>query len=139
MLVTPTYTRGANGRVERVQATILKSDLDSGTSTNESSRAEAKRMGKCNKVHAGHLLAKRLGGSGGVGHIFPQTPSINTGTYRVYEGRIYNDVVKNGSAKVDIKFIYPNATSKMPSAIMYEYESGGKKIMVPFANPNPCK
>ncbi|WP_423772180.1 RHS repeat-associated core domain-containing protein [Acinetobacter gerneri] len=139
LLVTPTYTRGANGRVERVQATILKSDLDSGTSTNESSRAEAKRMGKCNKVHAGHLLAKRLGGSGGVGHIFPQTPSINTGTYRVYEGRIYNDVVKNGSAKVDIKFIYPNATSKMPSAIMYEYESGGKKIMVPFANPNPCK
>jgi len=139
LLVTPTYTRGANGRVERVQATVLKSDLNTGTSTNASSIAEARRMGNCSKVQAGHLLAKRLGGSGGVGHVFPQTPGINMGTYRVYEGKVAKDVEANGSAKIDIRFIYPNPTSKMPSGIIYQYESGGKTHVQPFANPNPCK
>ncbi len=76
LLVTPTYTRGANGRVERVQAKITKADLNTGTGTNPSSRAEAQKMANCSKVQAGHLLAKRLGGSGGVGHVFPQTPGL---------------------------------------------------------------
>ncbi|MFW1842797.1 DNA/RNA non-specific endonuclease [Acinetobacter pittii] len=115
---------------------MLKSDLNTGgTSTN----AEARRMGNCSKVQAGHLLAKRLGGSGGVGHVFPQTPRINMGTYRVYEGKVAKDVEANGSAKIDIRFIYPNPTSKMPSGIIYQYESGGKMHVQPFANPNPCK
>ncbi|EOH6035373.1 hypothetical protein Q5X75_18455 [Acinetobacter baumannii] len=35
------------------------------------------------------------------------------GTYRVYEGKVTKDVEANGSAKIDIRFIYPNPTSKM--------------------------
>ena len=85
LLVTPHYTRGLNGRVERVQATITKDDLGKGTATNPSSRLEAQRMANCKKVQAVHFLAKNLGGSGGVGHVFPQTPGINMGLYRAFE------------------------------------------------------
>lgn len=139
LIVTPNYTRGANGRIERVQATINRSDLNTGTSTNASSRAEAKRMAGCDKVQAGHALAQRLGGSGGVGHISPQTPGVNMGAYRVFEGTVAKAVEKNGSADVDIKFIYPNATSQMPNAIVYSFTSGGATRSLPFPNPNPCK
>ncbi|TCM61170.1 RHS repeat-associated protein [Acinetobacter calcoaceticus] len=138
LLVTPKYTKGANGRVERVQATITKANLNTGTGTNASSRAEAQRMANCNKVQAGHLLAKRLGGSGGVGHVFPQTAGVNTGAYRVFEGQVANAVDKNGSADVDIKLIYPNATSKMPNQIIYTYSSGKDTDNSRFLNPNPC-
>ena len=61
LLVTPHYTKGLNGRVERVQATITKDDLGKGTATNPSSRLEAQAMANCKKVHAGHFLAKTWG------------------------------------------------------------------------------
>ena len=138
LLVTPHYTKGLNGRVERVQATITKDDLGKGTATNPSSRLEAQAMANCKKVHAGHFLAKNLGGSGGVGHVFPQTPGINMGLYRAFEMRIAKDIRDHGSGKVDILFNYPNANSKMPNAILYTYEVGGKRYTQPFENPNPC-
>jgi len=134
-----TYTRGAGGRIERVQATIDRTNLDAGTGTNPSSRSRAKQMAKCDKVHAGHALAKRLGGSGGVNDVFPQTPNINIGAYRAYEGEVAKAVKKNGSATVDIQFFYPNKTSQMPSSIEYSYTSGDKTESQGFDNPNPCK
>ena len=103
--------------MERVQATITENDLGKGTATNPSSRLEAQRMANCKKVQAGHFLAKNLGGSGGVGHVFPQTPGINMGLYRAFEMRIAKDIRDHGSGKVDILFNYPNANSKMPNAI----------------------
>ena len=139
LLVTPHYTKGINGRVERVQATINRTDLNTGTSTNIASRLEVQRMANCKKVQAGHFLAKRLGGSGGVGHVFPQTPGINMGAYRVFEAQVANDIDKYGSGKVDILFRYPNSNSKIPNAIWYTYEVGGKKFIRQFDNPNPCK
>ena len=138
LLVTPHYTRGLNGRVERVQATITKNDIGKGTVTNKSSRLEAQGMANCTKVHAGHFLAKNLGGSGGVGHVFPQTPGINTGIYRAFEMDIAKKIDDHGSGKVDILFKYPNANSKMPNAIFYTYEVGGKRVTQRFENPNPC-
>ena len=138
LLVTPHYTKGLNGRVERVQATITKDDLGKGTATNPSSRLEAQAMANCKKVHAGHFLAKNLGGSGGVGHVFPQTPGINTGLYRAFEMRIAKKIRDHGSGKVDILFKYPNANSKMPNAIFYTYEIGGERFTQQFVNPNPC-
>ena len=103
--------------MERVQATITVNDLGKGTATNPSSRLEAQAMANCRKVHAGHFRAKNLGGSGGVGHVFPQTPGINTGRYRAFEMHIANKIKDHGSGKVDILFKYPNANSKMPNAI----------------------
>jgi len=138
MLVTPHYTRGLNGRVERVQATITVNDLGKGTATNPFSRLEAQRMANCKKVQAGHFLAKNLGGSGGVGHVFPQTPGINMGLYRAFEMDIAKKIDDHGSGKVDILFKYPNANSKMPNAIFYTYEVGGKRVTQRFENPNPC-
>ena len=138
LLVTPHYTKGLNGRVERVQATITKDDLGKGTATNPSSRLEAQAMANCRKVHAGHFRAKNLGGSGGVGHVFPQTPGIKTGRYRAFEMHIAKKIRDHGSGKVDILFKYPNANSKMPNAIFYTYEVGGKRFTQRFKNPNPC-
>ena len=114
--------------MERVQATITVNDLGKGTATNPSSRLEAQAMANCRKVHAGHFLAKNLGGSGGVGHVFPQTPGINMGLYRAFEMDIANKIRDHGSGKVDILFNYPNANSKMPNAIFYTYEVGGKRV-----------
>ena len=139
LTVTPLYTKDKNGRVERVQAMITKSDLDTGTGTNPFSRLQAKKMANCTKVDAGHFLAKRLGGSGGVGHVFPQAKSINRGQYKIFEAGIYKHVKQHGSAKIDISFFYPNANSQMPERIVYNYESGGKKFQKIFNNPNPCK
>ena len=85
-------------------------------------------MANCRKVHAGHFLAKNLGGSGGVGHVFPQTPGINMGLYRAFEMDIAKKIDDHGSGKVDILFKYPNANSKMPNAIFYTYEVGGKRF-----------
>ena len=139
LTVTPLYTKDKNGRVERVQAMITKSDLDTGTGTNPFSRLQAKKMANCTKVDAGHFLAKRLGGSGGVGHVFPQARSINRGQYKIFEAGIYKHVKQHGSAKIDISFFYPNANSQMPERIVYNYESGGEKFQKIFNNPNPCK
>jgi len=99
---------------------------------------EAQAMANCRKVHAGHFLAKNLGGSGGVGHVFPQTPGINMGLYRAFEMDIAKEIWDHGSGKVDILFNYPNANSKMPNAIFYTYEVGGKRVTQRFDNPNPC-
>ena len=104
LLVTPHYTRGPNGRVERVQATITEDDIGKGTATNPSSRLEAQAMANCRKVHAGHFLAKNLGGSGGVGHVFPQTPGINTGRYRAFEMHIANKIKDHGSGTAYPKY-----------------------------------
>ena len=104
VLVTPHYTRGPNGRVERVQATITEDDIGKGTATNPSSRLEAQAMANCRKVHAGHFLAKNLGSSGGVGHVFPQTPGINTGRYRAFEMHIANKIKDHGSGTAYPKY-----------------------------------
>lgn len=91
-------------RVERVQATITEDDIGKGTATNPSSRLEAQAMANCRKVHAGHFLAKNLGGSGGVGHVFPQTPGINTGRYRAFEMHIANKIKDHGSGTAYPKY-----------------------------------
>ena len=103
-MVTPHYTRGPNGRVERVQATITEDDIGKGTATNPSSRLEAQAMANCRKVHAGHFLAKNLGSSGGVGHVFPQTPGINMGRYRAFEMHIANKIKDHGSGTAYPKY-----------------------------------
>ena len=70
--------------------------------------------------------------------VYYQTPGINMGLYRAFEMRIAKDIRDHGSGKVDILFNYPNANSKMPNAILYTYEVGGKRYTQPFENPNPC-
>ena len=79
LLVTPHYTKGLNGRVERVQATITKDDLGKGTATNPSSRLEAQAMANCKKVHAGHFLAKNLGAAVESGMYFLKRPVLIRG------------------------------------------------------------
>lgn len=57
------YEHNANGRTEVMEAHILPAHLDTGTATNDAARTYAHQMGRAND-DAGHILAKRLGGSG---------------------------------------------------------------------------
>lgn len=85
-------------------------------------------------------LMKKLDktGRGGKKHVFPQNPRINQNEYRVFEGRVAKAVKANGSATVDIKLHYPNASSMMPNLITYAYKSGKDGETRRFTNPMPC-
>lgn len=81
-----TVTTGHKNRLESVSAKIEKKHLDKGSEPNGSSRKYAKNLGQKND-DAGHAIAKRLGGSGGVKekNIFPQNLRINRGAFRSFE------------------------------------------------------
>ena len=77
-IVIPTYTRGLQNEILTAKATITSSDLGTGTRTNKKSIAQVRGLG-FDTDDAGHIIAKRLGGSGDVDNVFPQDSHINRG------------------------------------------------------------
>lgn len=141
LVVTPTIGRdAANGnRPTSVNATVNRSDLGTGTGTNSSSISQARGMGNSTD-DAGHLLARRLGGSGGVDNVFPQNLSVNRGAYRVFEGQVANMAHTHGSVDVSIQFHY-HGNSTRPHMITYTATSigpDGKPITISQPFNNPC-
>ena len=137
LLVTPNIVFDSvnSSRVSSLSATITKADLNTGTGTNKSSSNKAKKDAGCSDVDAGHLLAKKLGGSGGVNGTFAQNRKLNRGRYRVFEGQIAKAVINTGSAKININFVYKDKDTLVPRAIIYSYVDGnGKKHSQTFFN-----
>lgn len=69
------------------KATITSSDLGTGTKTNKKSIAQARGLG-LDTDDAGHIIAKRLGGSGDVDNVFPQDSHINRGQFKAFEAKL---------------------------------------------------
>lgn len=81
-IVVPVYTRGLQNQILTAKATITSNDLRTGTRTNKKSIAQARGLG-FDTDDAGHIIAKRLGGSGDIDNVFPQDSRINRGQFRL--------------------------------------------------------
>jgi len=112
-------TAGGKLRVEAAHGIVIGSNLDTGTDTDVTTRDYAHSLGLTTD-DAGHILADRLGGSGkDPVNIFPQSPTINRGVYRIWEARIYDCVNSTLQATLDWVFHYSSPTETRPISVDY--------------------
>ncbi|MGH7295640.1 MAG: RHS repeat-associated core domain-containing protein, partial [Polyangiaceae bacterium] len=128
------YGHDAQGRLSTVTATIRPQDLHTGSGTNESSRAEARRLGHSGD-DAGHIIGNRLGGSGGVGHVFGQDPHTNRGAFRDHEAWVASQVDAGHQVDVRVTMNYTGNQTR-PSSVSYETFVNGVSTN-PRTFPNP--
>jgi DNA/RNA non-specific endonuclease len=88
-----------------------------------------------------HLLAKSLGGSGGItNNLVPMTTSANTCTYNVVESFVAKLVLTKGSVEYSVEPVYDPITSKIPKEIKYViYELVGVEPLPPPATGNQAR
>jgi len=103
--------------------TITPESLDNGSDTTSCTQKYSRSLEDDGQqdCDAGHILANRLGGYGNIPtNIFPQSLSINRGTYAQFEGDIY-DCIKNstGSGFLSWEFYYDSEQHTMPSSVKY--------------------
>ena len=108
------------GRVREAGGTITPRDLGTGSTCTDSSRRFTRSFGSGD---CGHIIARRLGGSGRVGspsstQIFPQDPSTNRGPYNRWEGRVAEYVEGNCTARANVRFYY-SGNSLRPRSLSY--------------------
>lgn len=86
---------------------------------------------------AGHIIANQIGGTGTQTYnIFPQSAHFNRGAWKVeVEQLVYDEVLKNGSAKYIVKLIYENATETRPYEIRYKIEGKTGTVQNDMINP----
>ncbi|GGC23017.1 PAAR-like domain-containing protein [Pseudoduganella buxea] len=137
LLALANYSYGVGRRIESMTAVVTPADLGTGTSTNDSSRSWARRLG-CPKDDAGHVLASRLGGSGGKDFVFPQSLGVNRGNFRTFEGQIARDIRATGSAAtINVTLEYKGLSTR-PDRIVYDYTINGTTRRRAFLNPRNC-
>jgi RHS repeat-associated protein len=133
---TTKYSYNNNGTLKSVTAKIRPQDLGTGTDTNPSSRAFARRMG-CDSDDAGHAIGNRLGGKGGKKNIFPQTPNINRGQFRDFEASIAESVSQGSNVIVRVVPQYAIGSTR-PHSVLYQARIDGQTTSMMFSNPCPC-
>lgn len=134
LVVNTQFTRGSQGEIKTASATVTRSDLNTGTGTNSSSIAQARNLGEPTD-DAGHVIARRLGGSGGVDNVFPQSSAVNRGEFRVFEGRVADLVAKHGQVDISIRFKYRRGETR-PHTIEYRATApNGEVLEQKFRNP----
>ncbi|WP_380180341.1 RHS repeat-associated core domain-containing protein [Kalamiella sp. sgz302252] len=124
----PTVERGSNGEITSAQATVTPKDIGTGTAVNATARAFAQSMGYGSSDDAGHILARILGGQGGIGNVFPQLPGVNRGAYRIFEKRVRDYIAKYGTVDIHWTFVYGNGGLR-PTQINYDVFMNGNKVL----------
>jgi hypothetical protein len=114
---------GEHEVVVSASGTITPKSLDNGTGTTTCTQEYSRMMEDDGDqdCDAGHILANRLGGYGNVPiNIFPQSATVNRGTYAQFEGSIY-DCIQSGalSSQLSWEFNYDNLERTMPTTIKY--------------------
>ena len=122
-----------NGRLTQATAKVELSDLGTGTGTNPSSRGRARSMGYPDD-DAGHLIAKNLGGSGGVDYVVPQNKTINRGEFRKFEMKIAKKVRNGHEVYIRVVPRY-QGNSTRPYKIDYFTRIDGITELESFDNP----
>jgi len=132
------FVRGSAGQILSVAGTIDPAHIRTGTGTNATSRAWARSLGRATD-DAGHTRGCLLGGSGGKDYVFPQTPGINRGLFRAFEGDIATDVTSGWSADFEQTHIFGNGSPTRPVEIRYKYTRMLNGLIVPVTRsfPNP--
>jgi len=137
--VSPTFRLGPQGRTEEMTVTIYPRDLNTGTAASNAARKKARSWGKKDD-DAGHIVAKRLGGSGSdLRNIFPQNPNKNRGQWRTQEGKVFDLVKKHNGVRYYVKLIYANRNAKRPTKFNYRVNKikGGGKALLSGTISNP--
>jgi len=123
--------------VENAHISISLNDLDTGTEPVKKIELYARSLG-FDGDDAGHILANRLGGCACYINIFPQSPHINRGSYRILEEKIYNCIKNNPDTVASIKWSFSyNGDSTRPIGVSYHvrFTSGNcKQISKDFKN-----
>ncbi|MET3140221.1 RHS repeat-associated protein [Undibacterium sp. GrIS 1.2] len=130
------YKHNSDGTLKSATAKIRPEDLNTGSSTNASSRARARSFG-CQNDDAGHAIGNQLGGDGGVNGVFPQALGINRGQFRTFETDIFNSVKAGNSVIVRVVPQYSNGSTR-PDEILYQVRENGKTRSATFTNPCCC-
>ncbi len=121
----------AYNRVEFLFAIINIEDKTKGTDINPTAKNKFETLKEEND-QAGHLLAKNLGGKGGMDNVIPQNAKINQGNWKEMEKVISNDVENYGSVEFTLRVIYDDTHKefmKRPKEILFKVESKQKKLI----------
>ena len=116
------YQTGYRGRTESMSALLQRRYLNTGTGTQESSRIYARGLGR-QTDQAGHILARRLGGSGtDQNNLFPIAASSNL-VMRAFEEVAALHTNRTGSVVYMINLNYESATATRPNLITVRLET----------------
>jgi hypothetical protein len=117
----PHVSFGEGGRVEEAFARIEKKNLGGGSVTDSAARRLIQTLDAKEDDVAGHIIAKRLGGSGKGEDclVFPQSRVLNNGKFKSFEAGIARDVREGNQVDVHVRLLYPSLASKRPSALIY--------------------
>jgi hypothetical protein len=137
---TGSYTYVSHGGtpvVSSAEVKFTRADLDHGTEPTSPVRKYAQSLGHSDD-DAGHIYANQLGGLATPINIFPQSPHINRGPYRMFETKIY-DCLKTGgaeSATLNWKFTYSSTSSTRPTHVSYSasFDKGCDHMTESFGN-----
>jgi RHS repeat-associated protein len=105
-------------RLEGVKAELSRKYLRKGTGTTPKTRKLVRTIGK-KTDDAGHPVARNLGGPGNSEDvIFPQTPKINRGVFRMFEKRVFDAVNTHGGASIQLELLYKGSLLR-PYKLIY--------------------
>jgi hypothetical protein len=121
--------RDSFGRISEVTATIGRENLGGGTAATDAARTFAQQFGK--DMDAGHLLARVLGGKGGLtsDNILPILSNINRGALSTFERGIASLVREGGAVEVKIALNYLPRQAGTASSLTYTVVRNGETVM----------
>ncbi|WP_434779549.1 RHS repeat-associated core domain-containing protein [Neisseria sp. Ec49-e6-T10] len=129
LAVTPTWND--NGTIAK--ARISKADLNKGKAATQKNRDYITSTGKCGdcKDDAGHIIAKRLGGSNDNRNMFAQLRGINRGRFRVFEKLVAERIAKSKKGTYfDLVLTFTGGgKGKRPTEVKYQVFQDGKLRM----------
>eukprot|EP00658_Telonema_sp_P-2_P044984 TRINITY_DN3288_c0_g1_i4.p1 TRINITY_DN3288_c0_g1~~TRINITY_DN3288_c0_g1_i4.p1 ORF type:complete len:199 (-),score=44.61 TRINITY_DN3288_c0_g1_i4:346-942(-) len=128
--------------VTSAHCTITSKDLDKGDEPSATTQAYARKLGShdgCDNDDAGHILANRLGGLGTEPtNIMPQTPHLNRGLWKAFEGEVYACIKTGGAqtAKLSWTWQYSSESKTRPKTMTYHatYDKGCTSNKQSFEN-----
>ncbi|MBE0625492.1 MAG: DNA/RNA non-specific endonuclease [Burkholderiales bacterium] len=96
-----------------------------GQGTNTASRLWVRRIGGRQSDQAGHVIARRFGGSrifnGPDGNLFPQNPTVNMGYMNVFDGIAAEKHREGCDVCVHIALDYGSPSDMRPHTVLYTY------------------
>ncbi|MEW2625636.1 DNA/RNA non-specific endonuclease [Streptomyces sp. NPDC048106] len=132
------FLRDEQGRLHEMNAVLTRDMLDKGTEANQRLRPPGFSGGDHNQAR-GHLLAKRLGGSGDtLDNLFTITQNpTNSPKMRDDEGEIYDAVAAGEKVIYNVYLEYANRSAKIPKYIQLE-AVGDRRFHLDVVLKNPA-
>ncbi|MFN8510892.1 MAG: PKD domain-containing protein [Deinococcaceae bacterium] len=134
-----TAIRDAEKRIIEVEADLDLIHINEGTAPTSAARKQVVEDGIAGKDDAGHIVAKVLGGGGGLkaNNIVPVLGRVNRGEMSEFEKKIAASVRAGKKVSVKVTLKYEDAAyKKRPSSIIYEVTIDGATDTKVIQNPH---